>query len=123
MFDIVRKPPQTIFISSCKQKITDRLTCCFAENINPNFFCIFDTIYENMETLMKRITINPEICHGKPVIRNMRYPVELILDLLSSGMTFSEIVLDYPSLEEEDIKACLAFASRLTKVKTIYKVA
>jgi uncharacterized protein (DUF433 family) len=72
-----------------------------------------------MESLINRITINPDICHGKPTIRNMRYPVELILDLLSSGMTTSEIILDYPSLVEEDIKACLTFASRLTKVNKL----
>ena len=75
-----------------------------------------------MEPLINRITINPEICHGKPTIRNMRYPVELILDLLSSGMTNAEIVEDYPALVEDDIKACLAFEARLTKVKTIHKV-
>ncbi|MEK7719017.1 MAG: DUF433 domain-containing protein [Bacteroidota bacterium] len=75
-----------------------------------------------MESLINRITINPDICHGKPTIRNMRYPVELILDLLSSGMTVSEIIEDYPSLVEEDIKACLTFASRLTKVKSIHNI-
>jgi uncharacterized protein (DUF433 family) len=72
-----------------------------------------------METnLLKRITLDPEICHGKPVIRGMRYPVELILDLLSAGMTHTEILNDYPSLEEDDILACLAYASKLTKVKS-----
>lgn len=75
-----------------------------------------------MDTLLNRITINQDICHGKPTIRNMRYPVELILDLLSSGMTSTEIIEDYPSLQEDDIKACLAFASRLTKVKSIHKI-
>jgi len=75
-----------------------------------------------METLINRITINPEICHGKPTIRNMRYPVELILDLLSSGMSIAEILEDYPALEAEDISACLAFASRLTRVKSIHKI-
>ena len=75
-----------------------------------------------MEALINRITINPEICHGKPTIRNMRYPVELILDLLSSGMTNAEIIEDYPVLVEDDIKACLTFASRLAKVKSIHKV-
>jgi len=75
-----------------------------------------------METLLNRITINTDICHGKPTIRNMRYPVELILDLLSSGMSNAEIIEDYPSLEEDDIKACLAFASRLTKIKSIHKI-
>jgi len=75
-----------------------------------------------METLLSRITINPEICHGKPTIRESRYTVELILDLLSAGMTSSEIIKDYPTLEQKDIQACLAFASRLTKIKSIYKV-
>jgi uncharacterized protein (DUF433 family) len=75
-----------------------------------------------MEKLLDRITINTDICHGKPTIRNMRYPVELILDLLSSGMSIAEIIDDYPALEEDDIKACLAFASRLTKIKSIHKI-
>lgn len=75
-----------------------------------------------MKPILSRITINPEICHGKPSIRNTRYTVELILDLLSSGMTKSEIIADYPALEEEDISACLDFAARLTKVKSIYKI-
>jgi len=75
-----------------------------------------------MENIINRITINPDICHGKPTIRNMRYPVELILDLLSSGMTAQEIIADYPAIEEKDIQACLAFASRLTKVKSIHKI-
>jgi uncharacterized protein (DUF433 family) len=75
-----------------------------------------------MKSLLSRITLNPEVCHGKPTIRNMRYPVELILDLLSSGMTHSEIIEDYPAIENDDIKACLAYASRLTKVKSIHKI-
>jgi uncharacterized protein (DUF433 family) len=75
-----------------------------------------------MENLLNRITINPDICHGKPTIRNMRYPVEMILDLLSSGMTIQEIINDYPAIEADDIKACLAYASRLTRVKSIHKV-
>jgi uncharacterized protein (DUF433 family) len=63
-----------------------------------------------MENLISRITINPKICHGKPTVRNMRYPVEMILDLLSSGMTFQEIIEDYPALENEDILASLYYA-------------
>ena len=74
------------------------------------------------QELIRRITINPEICFGKPTIRNMRYPVEMILDLLSAGMTNQEILEDYPSLEEEDIKACLLFASKLVKVNSINKI-
>jgi len=72
--------------------------------------------------LLERITIDQEICHGKPTIRGMRYPVELILDLLSSGMTSKEILEDYPSLVEEDILACLAYASKLTKVKSYSRI-
>ncbi|TGL14078.1 DUF433 domain-containing protein [Leptospira meyeri] len=71
--------------------------------------------------LMNRITINPDICHGKPSIRNQRYTVELVLDLLSSGMSETEIISDYPNIEKEDILACLEFASHLVKVKSIYK--
>lgn len=76
-----------------------------------------------MENLISRITINADVCHGKPTIRNMRYPVEMILDLLSSGMTFQELIEDYPALENEDILACLAYASKLTNVKILSKVA
>jgi len=72
--------------------------------------------------LLKRITLNPNVCFGKPTIRNKRYPVEVILDLLSSGMTIEEILEDYPDLEAEDVKACLVFAARLVKVKNIEKV-
>jgi uncharacterized protein (DUF433 family) len=76
-----------------------------------------------MKSLIDRITVNPEICHGKPTIRNMRYPVELILDLLASGMSQDEILEDYPSLEPDDIKACLAYASIISRVKSIHRVA
>jgi len=75
-----------------------------------------------MESLIERITINIDICHGKPTIRNMRYPVEMILDLLSSGMTWGEILEDYPAIEENDIRACLLFVSQLAKVKTMCKL-
>jgi len=72
--------------------------------------------------LIERITINPDICNGKPSIRNTRYTVDLILDLLSAGMSEIEITDDYPALEINDIKACLAFASQLSKVKTIQRI-
>ncbi|ASV11830.1 DUF433 domain-containing protein [Leptospira santarosai] len=67
--------------------------------------------------LSNRITLNPEVCHGKPTIRNQRYTVELILDLLSSGMSEGEIIEDYPTLEKEDILACLEYASNLVKAR------
>jgi len=63
---------------------------------------------------LERITINPEICHGKPCIRGMRFPVEVILDLLSSGMNNSQIISDHPELEEKDIFASLNYAKYLT---------
>jgi uncharacterized protein (DUF433 family) len=72
--------------------------------------------------LWQRITLDPNICHGKPCIRGLRYPVELILELLSSGMNAKEIIDDYDDLENEDILAALLFAARLTQVKSIYRV-
>jgi uncharacterized protein (DUF433 family) len=74
---------------------------------------------EAREELLKRITINPDVCHGKPTVRNMRYPVALILDLLSAGMTVEELMEDYPALEREDILACLAFAAQMVEFKTV----
>ena len=74
------------------------------------------------DELLKRITLNQNVCFGKPTIRNMRYPVEVILDLLSAGMTTEKILEDYPDLEEKDIHACLLFASKLVKVNSINKV-
>ena len=68
------------------------------------------------ETLLKRITIDPNICYGKPCIRGMRYPVELILELLSSGMTTDEILEDYDDLELDDIQATFRYAAKLSKL-------
>jgi uncharacterized protein (DUF433 family) len=82
-------------------------------------FGVFEKMNKN---LINRITIDPDICHGKPTIRSTRYTVDLILDLLSAGMSETEIIDDYPALEINDIKACLAFASQLSKVKTIHRI-
>lgn len=71
---------------------------------------------------INRITVNPEICHGKPTIRNKRYTVDLILDLLSAGTTHTEILEDYPMLEEEDILACLSYARKITKYSSYTKI-
>ena len=71
---------------------------------------------------IERITMDPGICHGKPVIRGTRYPVELVLDLLSSGMTIEEILTDYEDLQKEDILAALSFAARLSQIKRIDRV-
>lgn len=75
------------------------------------------------KNLLQRITHNPEICHGKSCVRGLRYPVEFILELLSSGMTNEEILADYDDLESDDILAVLLFAARLSQIKSIHKVA
>lgn len=62
--------------------------------------------------LLERITIDPDICHGNPCIRGLRYPVEVLLELLSSGMTIDDILVDYEDLEREDLLAALEFAKR-----------
>ena len=76
-----------------------------------------------MENLLNRITIDPDICHGKPTIRGLRYPVENMLELLASGMTIDELLNDYPDLEKEDFLACIEYASKLAHVKSIHKTA
>ncbi len=58
-----------------------------------------------MKNLLDRITIDPQICHGKPVIRGLRYPVETLLELMSAGMTIDEILADYADLERQDLLA------------------
>jgi len=68
---------------------------------------------ENEETLLKRITFNPEIFGGKPIIRGMRIAVEHILGMLASGSTVEELLSGYPFLEKDDIQACLVYAHRM----------
>lgn len=63
------------------------------------------------EALLERITINPQVCFGKPCIRGHRIWVSLILDLLANGASFDEILQDYPQLEEADILACIAYGA------------
>ncbi len=63
-----------------------------------------------MNDLLKRITFNPNIFGGKHIIRGMRISMEMILDLLSQGATIEELLEDYPTLEADDIRACLAYA-------------
>ena len=60
---------------------------------------------------LERITSDPEICHGQPVIRGLRYPVQTLLELLSSGMTFEEILDDYEDLERDDLLAALEYGA------------
>lgn len=71
------------------------------------------------ENLLKRITIDPEVCHGKPTIRGLRYPVDSILEYLASGDAIEDILAEFPDLEREDILACFAYASASMKLKDI----
>ncbi len=75
------------------------------------------------QNLINRITIDPEICHGKPTIRGLRYPVDNMLELMASGMTLDELVTDYPDLEKADFLACIEYAAKLTQVQSIYRIA
>ena len=65
-----------------------------------------------------RITIDPAVCHGKPCIRGLRYPVENVLEWLAGGMTIDDILGDYEDLERDDILATLAYAARLAHIKS-----
>ncbi len=62
-------------------------------------------------TRLDRITVNPAICHGKPTVRGLRYPVETLLEFLASGMTIDEILDDYTDLERDDLLAALEFGA------------
>ena len=72
---------------------------------------------------LDRITIDPDLCHGKPCIRNMRWPVEVIIDMLGSGMTIEQIIEDHQELEREDILASLNFAKLYLSGHSIKEVA
>ena len=76
-----------------------------------------------MDELLQRITINPNIAFGKPTIRGLRYSVEWLLELLSSGMSQQDILDDYEDLEAADIQAALAYAAKLVQTKRIVAVA
>jgi uncharacterized protein (DUF433 family) len=64
-----------------------------------------------MSELLARITIDPEICHGKPVVRHLRHPVESLLEYLAAGDLFEDLLAEFPDLERDDLRACLEFAA------------
>ena len=72
------------------------------------------------ESLLSRITVDPEICHGKPCIRGLRYPVEFLLEYLAAGDTVEDLLKEFPDLEREDILACHEFARRMLAAKTAH---
>jgi len=63
-----------------------------------------------MENLLERIVVNPAICNGKPTVKGTRITVKTVLEYVASGETTENILYNYPSLREEDVKACLQFA-------------
>lgn len=75
-----------------------------------------------MNNLLDRITIDADISHGKACIRHMRWPVELIIDMIASGMSFAEILADHPELEMDDILASLAYAKVTLSGKSLQEV-
>jgi uncharacterized protein (DUF433 family) len=71
------------------------------------------------DDLLKRITIDPEVCHGKPTIRGLRYPVDSILEYLAAGDSIEDIRNEFEDIERDDILACFAYASASMKLKDI----
>jgi uncharacterized protein (DUF433 family) len=69
-------------------------------------------------TLLHRITLDAGICHGKPTIRGLRYPVETILEYLAGGDSFEEVLSEFPDLEREDLQACIQFAAQSLQLRS-----
>ncbi len=69
-------------------------------------------------SLLDRITVDPQICHGAPTVRGLRYPVEMIVGLLASGMTTDEVLADYPDLVADDVLASLEYAALVTRTRS-----
>ena len=67
------------------------------------------------ENLISRITVDPDICHGKPCLRGLRYPVEAILEYLAGGDTAETLLGEFPDLEREDVPACMEFSRRMLR--------
>ena len=72
------------------------------------------------EKLLSRITVDPEICHGKPCVRGLRYPVETILEYLAGGDSVEDLQTEFPDLEREDILACLEVSLRMLAAKSVH---
>ena len=72
------------------------------------------------QDLLSRITVDPEICHGKPCVRGLRYPVETILEYLAGGDSVEDLLKEFPDLEREDIFACHAFSRRMLEAKSVH---
>ncbi|MFN2425496.1 MAG: DUF433 domain-containing protein [Candidatus Binatia bacterium] len=64
--------------------------------------------------------VDPSVCHGKPVIRGLRYPVESMLEYLAAGDSIDDRLAEFPDLQREDLLACLEFAAAAIKLKTLH---
>jgi uncharacterized protein (DUF433 family) len=72
--------------------------------------------------LLSRITIDPDVCHGKPAIRHLRFAVEHVLEYLAAGDTPEDLLVEFPELQREDVLACIAFAAEALKLKSKHLV-
>jgi len=75
------------------------------------------------QNILNRITINPGVCNGRPSIRNMRFTVAQLLELLAAGMSTQDILEDYPYIEKEDIDACLLYAALIANPQSVQPLA
>ncbi len=75
------------------------------------------------DALLQRITVNPAIFGGKPIIRGMRISVETVLSLLAQGETTADLLVDYPDLEPDDVRACIAYAHAVIANESLDAVA
>jgi uncharacterized protein (DUF433 family) len=71
-------------------------------------------------SLLNRIVVDPAVCHGKPVIRGLRYPVESMLEYLAAGDSIDDLLAEFSDLERDDLLACLQFAATAVKLKTLH---
>ena len=69
--------------------------------------------------LLDRISVDPDVCFGKPCVRGHRIWVSLILDMLAAGTSFQDILDDYPGLTDDDIRACIAYGSEMSRERYV----
>lgn|SRR5712671_5138243 len=80
---------------------------------------VFEEGRESMQDWQERVTINPDVCHGKPCMRGTRIMVSVVLDNLAEGLSSEEIVKEYPPLTLDDIRAAISYAANLTREEEI----
>ncbi len=72
-----------------------------------------------MNELLKRISINPQVCHGQPCVKGTRVPVWIVVQFLANGDSAEDVLAAYPALEREDVQACLVYAAELTRERVL----